>query len=132
MKGEHHSLRSSSVRKGPAVPLNVAGIDVPILRGLGISSLEAYVATFVGSKVRRQPGDKVHVCVRCNFPIAVYGRLVRGQFFHLLLYHVDIFSNIFCRKFLNNSKLSFIALMQWMLKQANLELRREIVMYEEP
>lgn len=85
MKGEHHSLRSSSVRKGPAVPLNVAGIDVPILRGLGISSVEAYVATFVGSKVRRQPGDKVHVCVRCNFPIAVYGRLVRGQFFHLLL-----------------------------------------------
>jgi hypothetical protein len=28
-----------------------------------------------GSLVQRAPGNKVHLCISCNFPVAVFGRL---------------------------------------------------------
>lgn len=50
--------------------------DLPLLRGVGVVPSEPCAVNFVGVKAHRRPGDKVHICVRCNFPIAVYGRLI--------------------------------------------------------
>jgi hypothetical protein len=54
------------------------GEDLALAKGLGTVSTDSSscVINLVGVKARRRPGDKVHICVRCNFPIAVYGRLV--------------------------------------------------------
>ena len=30
----------------------------------------------IGVKSERKLGDKIHICVNCNFPINTYGRLV--------------------------------------------------------
>ncbi|KAF2288567.1 hypothetical protein GH714_008624 [Hevea brasiliensis] len=39
----------------------------------------ATVVKTVGRRSRRQLGERVHFCVRCDFPIAVYGRLVEHE-----------------------------------------------------
>ena len=32
-------------------------------------------------------GDKIHICTNCNFPISVYGRLVRACYSRYSLVH---------------------------------------------
>jgi hypothetical protein len=34
----------------------------------------------LGHKSARRVGDKIHICTNCNFPISVYGRLVRASY----------------------------------------------------
>lgn len=49
--------------------------DLPVAKGLGVATSTS-VVKLVGRKSRRQLGERVHFCVRCDFPIAIYGRLV--------------------------------------------------------
>ncbi|CAD5191021.1 E3 ubiquitin-protein ligase HAKAI homolog [Musa acuminata AAA Group] len=53
--------------------LNIAGL--PVAKSLGAVTSSAAVRT-VGRRSRRNLGERVHFCVRCDFPIAMYGRLV--------------------------------------------------------
>ncbi|XP_042505212.1 E3 ubiquitin-protein ligase HAKAI homolog [Macadamia integrifolia] len=48
--------------------------DLPVAKSLGNVTAASLVKT-VGRRSRRQLGDRVHFCVRCDFPIAIYGRL---------------------------------------------------------
>ncbi|KAK1374892.1 RING-type E3 ubiquitin transferase [Heracleum sosnowskyi] len=52
--------------------LNVA--DLVVAKSLG-SVTAAPVVKIVGRKARPQMGERVHICLRCDFPIAIYGRL---------------------------------------------------------
>ncbi|KAK3445153.1 hypothetical protein EUGRSUZ_B02762 [Eucalyptus grandis] len=58
-----------------ACPDHLVLADLPVAKGLG-SAAAASVVKPVGRKSRRQLGERVHFCVRCDFPIAIYGRLV--------------------------------------------------------
>ncbi|GLJ12572.1 hypothetical protein SUGI_0193670 [Cryptomeria japonica] len=50
--------------------------DLLVAKGLGLSSLSnVKLLKTVGRKRRRRPGDKIHICLCCDFPIAIYGRL---------------------------------------------------------
>ncbi|KAF5940933.1 hypothetical protein HYC85_022100 [Camellia sinensis] len=49
-------------------------LNLPVAKGLGSATASSLVKT-VGRKSRRQLGERVHFCVRCDFPIAIYGRL---------------------------------------------------------
>lgn len=65
--------------------------DLPLASGVGLVPSvhsESTAIVGLGVKVRRQPGNKVHFCVRCNFPIAIYGRLVSIQASNHL-YHTE-------------------------------------------
>jgi E3 ubiquitin-protein ligase Hakai len=66
------------VPSSSVLPPHLVGEDLALAKGLGTVSTDSSscVINLVGVKARRRPGDKVHICVRCNFPIAVYGRLV--------------------------------------------------------
>lgn len=75
-KQEQGGGASSGGVKGPSVAPHLVDTDLPLLKGVGTVFSEPCAVNFVGVKARRRPGDKVHICVRCNFPIAVYGRLV--------------------------------------------------------
>ncbi|XP_039166895.1 E3 ubiquitin-protein ligase HAKAI homolog [Eucalyptus grandis] len=57
-----------------ACPDHLVLADLPVAKGLG-SAAAASVVKPVGRKSRRQLGERVHFCVRCDFPIAIYGRL---------------------------------------------------------
>lgn len=70
---------NSVTTKGPSIPAHLVDTDLPLLKGVGTVFSEPCAVNFVGMKARRRPGDKVHICVRCNFPIAVYGRLVMSS-----------------------------------------------------
>lgn len=48
--------------------------DLPVAKALGTVS-DVTLVKVLGRKARRRLGDKVHFCVRCDFPIAIYGRL---------------------------------------------------------
>ncbi|KAI9080086.1 hypothetical protein K1719_032632 [Acacia pycnantha] len=48
--------------------------DLPVAKGIGSATATSLVKT-LGRRSRRQCGDCVHFCVRCDFPIAIYGRL---------------------------------------------------------
>ncbi|XAR55200.1 hypothetical protein NMG60_11035197 [Bertholletia excelsa] len=48
--------------------------DLPVAKCLGSATASSLVKT-VGRRSRRQLGERVHFCVRCDFPIAIYGRL---------------------------------------------------------
>lgn len=48
--------------------------DLPVAKGLGSATALSRVK-IVGRRSRRQLGERVHFCVRCDFPIAIYGRL---------------------------------------------------------
>ncbi|CAM6007348.1 unnamed protein product [Sphagnum balticum] len=65
------------VPSSSVLPPHLVGEDLALAKGLGTVSTDSssFVINLVGVKARRRPGDKVHICVRCNFPIAVYGRL---------------------------------------------------------
>lgn len=49
--------------------------DLPVAKALGSTCSNASVVKFVGRRSSRQIGARVHFCVRCNLPIAIYGRL---------------------------------------------------------
>ncbi|CAI8612829.1 unnamed protein product [Vicia faba] len=55
------------------LPLMVLA-DLPVAKGIGTPSIGSLVRN-VGRRSRRQLGERVHFCVRCDFPIAIYGRL---------------------------------------------------------
>ncbi|XP_075486007.1 E3 ubiquitin-protein ligase HAKAI homolog isoform X1 [Primulina tabacum] len=57
-----------------ACPDHLVLADLPVAKSLGSASASAVIKT-VGRRSRRQLGERVHFCVRCDFPIAVYGRL---------------------------------------------------------
>nr|CAD1830728.1 unnamed protein product [Ananas comosus var. bracteatus] len=50
--------------------------DLPVAKSVGaVTSSAATSVRSVGRRHRRQAGEKVHFCVRCDLPIAIYGRL---------------------------------------------------------
>ncbi|GAB2298387.1 hypothetical protein Dimus_032452 [Dionaea muscipula] len=57
-----------------ACPDHLVLADLPVAKGLG-SATAASRLKIVGRRSRRQLGERVHFCVRCDFPIAIYGRL---------------------------------------------------------
>lgn len=58
-----------------ACPDHLVLADLPVAKGIGAATAASLVKT-VGRRSRRPLGDRVHFCVRCDFPIAIYGRLV--------------------------------------------------------
>lgn len=58
-----------------ACPDHLVLADLPVAKGLGTASATAVIKS-VGRRSRRQLGERVHFCVRCDFPVAIYGRLV--------------------------------------------------------
>ncbi|KAK4771317.1 hypothetical protein SAY87_031849 [Trapa incisa] len=57
-----------------ACPDHLILADLPVGKGLGPAT-SATIIKAVGHTSRRQRGERVHFCVRCDFPIAIYGRL---------------------------------------------------------
>ncbi|GER55832.1 RING/U-box superfamily protein [Striga asiatica] len=57
-----------------ACPDHLVLADLPVAKSLGLPCSTAIIKT-VGRRSRRQLGERVHFCVRCDFPIAIYGRL---------------------------------------------------------
>ncbi|XP_055812573.1 E3 ubiquitin-protein ligase HAKAI homolog isoform X1 [Solanum dulcamara] len=57
-----------------ACPDHLVIADLPVAKSLGTVNPASQLKT-VGRRSRRQLGERVHFCVRCDFPIAVYGRL---------------------------------------------------------
>lgn len=58
-----------------ACPDHLILADLPVAKSLGVVTSASLVKT-VGRRSRRHLGERVHFCVRCDFPIAIYGRLV--------------------------------------------------------
>lgn len=58
-----------------ACPDHLVLADLPVAKGIG-AAIAASLVKNVGRRSRRQLGERVHFCVRCDFPIAIYGRLV--------------------------------------------------------
>ncbi|KAL9673882.1 hypothetical protein QQ045_030145 [Rhodiola kirilowii] len=58
-----------------ACPDHLVIADLPVGKSLG-SVPSAPLVKNVGSKSRCLIGERVHFCLRCDFPIAVYGRLI--------------------------------------------------------
>ena len=48
--------------------------DLTVAKSLGPAKKCA--VKIVGRKMCREKGERVHICTRCDFPIAIYGRLV--------------------------------------------------------
>ncbi|KAM2566776.1 E3 ubiquitin-protein ligase HAKAI homolog [Malus sylvestris] len=57
-----------------ACPDHLVLADLPVAKGIGAATTTTLVKT-VGRRSRRQLGERVHFCVSCDFPIAIYGRL---------------------------------------------------------
>ncbi|XP_022935351.1 E3 ubiquitin-protein ligase Hakai-like [Cucurbita moschata] len=57
-----------------ACPDHLILADLPVAKGIGAATAASIVKS-VGRRSRRHLGERVHFCVRCDFPIAVYGRL---------------------------------------------------------
>lgn len=66
-----------------ACPDHLTIADLAVAKSLG-SVTASPVVKNVGRKSRRQMGERVHICVRCDYPIAIYGRLVRAKYSCLL------------------------------------------------
>ncbi|KAK9069322.1 hypothetical protein SSX86_013438 [Deinandra increscens subsp. villosa] len=58
-----------------ACPDHLVLAELPVAKSLGASTAVTPVK-IVGRRSRRPLGERVHFCVRCDFPIAVYGRLI--------------------------------------------------------
>ena len=58
-----------------ACPDHLVLADLPVAKGIGAATASSPIKT-LGRRSRRQLGERVHFCVRCDFPIAIYGRLV--------------------------------------------------------
>ncbi|OVA00757.1 hypothetical protein BVC80_9083g48 [Macleaya cordata] len=57
-----------------ACPDHLILADLPVAKSIGAASATSLSKT-VGRRSRRHLGERVHFCVRCDFPIAIYGRL---------------------------------------------------------
>lgn len=58
-----------------ACPDHLVLADLPVAKGIGAATAASVVKT-LGRRSRRQLGERVHFCVQCDFPVAIYGRLV--------------------------------------------------------
>ncbi|KAF3946010.1 hypothetical protein CMV_027674 [Castanea mollissima] len=58
-----------------ACPDHLILAELPVAKGIGAATAASLVKT-VGRRSRRPLGERVHFCVRCDFPVAIYGRLV--------------------------------------------------------
>lgn len=65
----------SGERVTVACPDHLVLSDLPVAKTIGSVPATSRVKT-VGYRVHRRAGEKVHFCVCCDFPIAIYGRLV--------------------------------------------------------
>ncbi|XP_072963921.1 E3 ubiquitin-protein ligase HAKAI homolog [Typha angustifolia] len=60
-----------------ACPDHLVLADLPVAKSLGAVTASAVSATrTIGRRSRRPLGERVHICSRCDFPIAIYGRLI--------------------------------------------------------
>ncbi|PIA39755.1 hypothetical protein AQUCO_02600308v1 [Aquilegia coerulea] len=57
-----------------ACPDHLVLADLPVAKSIGTTNTASLVK-IVGRRSRRHLGERVHFCVRCDFPIAIYGRL---------------------------------------------------------
>lgn len=64
----------SGERVTVACPDHLVLADLPVAKSIGSVPATSRVKT-VGCRVHRRAGEKVHFCVCCDFPIAIYGRL---------------------------------------------------------
>ncbi|KAJ9565415.1 hypothetical protein OSB04_001381 [Centaurea solstitialis] len=58
-----------------ACPDHLVLAELPVAKSLGSASGVTLVKT-IGRRSRRPLGERVHFCVQCDFPIAIYGRLI--------------------------------------------------------
>uniref|UniRef100_A0A7N0ZY57 RING-type E3 ubiquitin transferase n=1 Tax=Kalanchoe fedtschenkoi TaxID=63787 RepID=A0A7N0ZY57_KALFE len=58
-----------------ACPDHLVIADLPVAKSLGVIP-SAPLLKNIGRKSRCLIGERVHFCLRCDFPIAVYGRLI--------------------------------------------------------
>ena len=70
-----------------ACPDHLVLADLPVAKGMGAASATAVIKS-VGRRSRRQLGERVHFCVRCDFPVAIYGRLVSDIYCILMAFEV--------------------------------------------
>ncbi|KAH0448863.1 hypothetical protein IEQ34_022663 [Dendrobium chrysotoxum] len=60
-----------------ACPEHLVIADLPVAKSVGVlTTAFASSGRNMGRRSRRQLGDRIHLCVRCDFPIAIYGRLI--------------------------------------------------------
>ncbi|XP_006662473.2 E3 ubiquitin-protein ligase HAKAI homolog [Oryza brachyantha] len=60
-----------------ACPDHLVIADLPVAKSLGAVTTSAVAAArTIGRRSRRPLGERVHICCRCEFPIALYGRLI--------------------------------------------------------
>lgn len=60
-----------------ACPEHLVIADLPVAKSVGVlTAAFASSGRNMGRRSRRQLGDRIHFCVRCDFPIAIYGRLI--------------------------------------------------------
>lgn len=57
-----------------ACPDHLVLADLPVAKSIGTATTPSTLK-IVGRKSRRHLGERVHICVCCDFPIAIYGRL---------------------------------------------------------
>ncbi|KAL5709270.1 RING-type E3 ubiquitin transferase [Ranunculus cassubicifolius] len=57
-----------------ACPDHLVLADLPVAKSIGTATTCSLVK-IVGRRSRRHLGERLHFCVRCDFPIAIYGRL---------------------------------------------------------
>jgi len=72
LKPQHNLLEANETTLAPHF---VEG-NLSIVKGIGFLFPETCKTNFVGAKVQPKNGSKVHICLMCNFPIVIYGRLV--------------------------------------------------------
>ncbi|MQL78243.1 hypothetical protein Taro_010671 [Colocasia esculenta] len=62
-----------------ACPDHLVLADLPVAKSLGAvtASSASSAVKSVGRRSRRHLGERVHFCVCCDYPIAIYGRLMR-------------------------------------------------------
>ncbi|XP_054785394.1 E3 ubiquitin-protein ligase HAKAI homolog [Prosopis cineraria] len=71
-------VRSAPVETAIACPDHLVLADLPVAEGIGAATATSLIKT-LGWRSRRQLGKRVHLCVRCDFPIAIYGRLLNHR-----------------------------------------------------
>jgi E3 ubiquitin-protein ligase Hakai len=77
------SVKTAAVGPGAAEGVTVACpdhlviADLPVAKSIGaVIASATSAARTIGRRSRRPLGERVHICSRCDFPIAIYGRLV--------------------------------------------------------
>ncbi|KAJ1694136.1 hypothetical protein LUZ63_010834 [Rhynchospora breviuscula] len=59
-----------------ACPDHLVIADLPVAKSIGaVTASSTSAARTIGRRSRRPLGERVHICSRCDFPIAIYGRL---------------------------------------------------------